>query len=58
MKDSKNRKPRNKENVDRDVLIADTAIKNKLTLVTDDKDLREVVQEVGGSATSFDDFMR
>jgi hypothetical protein len=35
---------------DRDILIAETAIKNHVTLVTDDWNLRQVVLEFGGRA--------
>ena len=43
-----NDKNRNKLNNIKDILIAETAIKNKYTLVTDDSDLTEVVQNAGG----------
>jgi predicted nucleic acid-binding protein len=33
-----------------DVLIAETAIKHRLTLVTDDRDLSEVIRKSGGTA--------
>ena len=45
--DSKAKKPLNQE---RDILIAETAIKNGATLVSDDHNLRRVVSEFGGSA--------
>jgi hypothetical protein len=44
--------PRNKKrlNQERDILIAETAIKNGAVLVSDDRNLRRVVTEFGGSA--------
>jgi hypothetical protein len=45
--DSKTKKPLNQE---RDILIAETAIKNRATFVSDDHNLRRVVSEFGGSA--------
>ena len=45
--DPKTKKPLNQE---RDILIAETAIKNWATLVSDDRNLRQVVSEFGGSA--------
>ena len=52
-----NRKNKNKENNGLDALIAETAIKNEHTLVTDDRVLREVVKEMGGSTISFEEFL-
>src|ERR1700730_18752589 len=43
----KNKNPLNQE---RDILIAETAIKNSATLVSDDRNLRQVVSEFGGCA--------
>jgi predicted nucleic acid-binding protein len=40
----------------RDILIAETAIKNGATLVTRDSNLRKVVVEFGGRAVSLEDF--
>ncbi|MEM4365330.1 MAG: hypothetical protein QXJ44_05410 [Candidatus Nitrosocaldus sp.] len=45
-----------RENEARDILIALTAIKNCLTLVSDDKNLRKVVQEFNGHAITFKQF--
>ena len=45
--DPKNKHPLNQE---RDILIAETAIKNGVTLVSDDRNLRQVVSEFGGCA--------
>jgi len=45
--DRNNKKPLNQE---RDILIAETAIKNGVTLVSDDRNLRQVVSEFGGCA--------
>jgi predicted nucleic acid-binding protein len=43
-------------NQDRDILIAETAIKNHAILVSGDKNLRQVVSEFGGSAIATDQF--
>jgi rRNA-processing protein FCF1 len=45
--DRNNKNPLNQE---RDILIAETAIKNGVTLVSDDRNLRQVVSEFGGCA--------
>lgn len=45
--DSKNKNALNQE---RDILIAETSIKNGVTLVSDDRNLRQVVSEFGGRA--------
>ena len=42
-----NKKPLNQE---RDILIAETSIKNSATLVSNDRNLRQVVSEFGGHA--------
>ena len=42
----------------RDILIAVTALKHRYTLVTEDKDLKAVFLEFGGSAESFTEFTR
>jgi predicted nucleic acid-binding protein len=47
------RKPMQRENNIKDALIAETATKNGILLVTDDKALREVVLKVGGFAIDF-----
>jgi predicted nucleic acid-binding protein len=52
-----NAKNNNKKNNGLDALIAETALKNRHVLVTDDRDLSEVIQEMGGSAVSFQDFL-
>jgi hypothetical protein len=46
--DKKKRSP----NQERDAQIAETAIKGGLTLVSEDKNLRDVVQSFGGKAIS------
>jgi hypothetical protein len=49
--DSKSKnKSRNPLNKERDIFIAETAIKNGATLVSDDFNLRQVVSEFGGCA--------
>ena len=52
-----NAKNNKKENNLLDALISETALKNKYLLVTDDRHLREVMQEMGGSAVSFQEFL-
>jgi len=47
-----------KENNVQDALIAETAIRNKFCLVTDDKTLRAVAQEFCGTAISFQEFLK
>lgn len=42
----------------RDALIAETAIRNNLILVTDDKVLAKVTRQFGGEAISFDELLR
>ena len=42
----------------RDALIAETALKNELTLITEDRDLRDVTRENGGSALCLAEFTR
>lgn len=44
-------------NLARDVLIAETAIKQGLTLVTDDKCLAKITRQYGGDAISFSELM-
>jgi len=46
----KKKKPRDPLNQPRDILIAETAIKDGATLVSDDCNLRQVVSEFGGCA--------
>ena len=53
----RNSKSRNPDNQWRDSLIAETSIGNKLTLVTDDTNLRNVVKEFGGRAVSLHDLV-
>lgn len=48
---------RSKENNARDVLIGLTVLKRGLVLVSDDRDLRSVVRELGGEAISFEEFL-
>lgn len=52
-----NAKNKNKKNNGLDALISETALKNKHVLVTDDRHLREVIQDMGGRAVSFQDFL-
>jgi predicted nucleic acid-binding protein len=52
LKELDRKKPRYWANQSRDVLTAETAIKEGLTLVTDDANLRLVTTEFGGSATT------
>jgi predicted nucleic acid-binding protein len=42
----------------KDALIGETAIKNRITLVSDDRGLRESVKELGGVAISLCDFVK
>jgi hypothetical protein len=51
--DHKKKKPLNQE---RDILLAETAIKNGATLVSDDRNLRQVVSEFGGYAIELKKF--
>ena len=48
----------NKTNNAQDILIAITALKRKLTLVTDDASLSSVFREFGGAAESFEEFLQ
>lgn len=48
----------NKTNNAQDILIAITALKRKLTLVTDDASLSSVFREFGGAAESFKEFLQ
>lgn len=52
-----NTKNNSKENNGLDALISETALKNKYVLVTDDSHLREVMQEMGGNAVNFQEFL-
>jgi hypothetical protein len=53
------RESRNKSDVNcwRDALIADTAMKNDLLLITDDVNLRDVVRESFGQAITISEFL-
>lgn len=53
LKELDKRKPMEHENNIKDALIAETATKNGILLVTDDKALREVVLKIGGLAIDF-----
>jgi predicted nucleic acid-binding protein len=53
LKELNKRKPMEHENNIKDALIAETAAKNGILLVTDDKALREVVLKMGGLAIDF-----
>jgi predicted nucleic acid-binding protein len=46
-----------KRNNCQDALIGATVLKNGLTLVTNDRDLATVLKEMGGSATTFEEFI-
>jgi predicted nucleic acid-binding protein len=48
----------NKKNNAQDILIAITALNRQLTLVTDDASLSSMFREFGGTAESFDEFLR
>ncbi len=48
---------RSKSNNVEDALIAETVIKNHLTLVTDDGDLSQITKQNGGSCLSLKDFL-
>jgi hypothetical protein len=50
------RKKKKKPNQLRDILIAETAIKNRAILVIGDSNLRQVVSEFGGKAIDFTSF--
>lgn len=47
--DSKHKRPKHPLNQERDILIAETAIKLGAVLVSDDRHLRIVVEEFGGA---------
>lgn len=47
-----------KKNNAQDILIAVTALNHRLTLVTDDASLSSVFRKFGGTAESFDEFLR
>lgn len=49
------KRSRNPFNQDRDALIAETTVKNSLTLISGDANLRQVTMEFGGSAIDFAD---
>ena len=51
-------KRKQKENNTQDALIAETAIKNDLTLVTDDNPLREEASKFGAECMSWEELMR
>ncbi len=52
------KKPRNPTNQTNDALIAVTAIKNNLTLITTDLGLKQSTIECGGKAIHFDEFLK
>ena len=54
--DAQKRKKKERLNQVRDILIAETAIKNGATLISNDHNLRQVVSEFGGSATDLCSF--
>ena len=49
---------RNKTNNSKDIAIAETALKENLTLVTHDRDLARVVVELGGVTCALDELLR
>jgi len=49
---------RNKTNNPEDIAIAETALKENLTLVTHDRDLARVVVEFGGATCTLDELIR
>jgi hypothetical protein len=53
-----NGRNKGKENNNRDVLIAETAIRNGYILVSDDVDLSQVVREHGGQVLKLKEFIR
>jgi predicted nucleic acid-binding protein len=52
-----NQRNKAKPNNVQDALIAETALANSLTLVTEDHDLHQVVMELGGTACGFQDLL-
>ncbi len=52
-----NRLNRSRSNNREDVLIAETALRNGLTLVTDDADLRRVVRTFNGESLTLAEFL-
>lgn len=57
IKDELDRLNKGKPNNIDDALIAETAIKNQFTLVTDDGDLSRVAKQNGGSCTTLKEFL-
>jgi hypothetical protein len=53
-----NRRNNSKENNSRDVLIAETAIRNHYILVSDDTDLSVIVREHGGQVLKLREFIQ
>lgn len=49
-------KVKNKRNNLKDALIAETSIKNRFILVTDDQALHKIVKQIGGSVLNFEEF--
>ncbi len=47
-----------KKNNNKDALIADTAIKNDMTLLTEDRDLFDTTKKLGGSVERLQDFLK
>ena len=56
--DKKRRKRKKLENQERDILIAETAIRNCFILVSDDENLRKVVKKYKGYAISLEQFLK
>ena len=57
MLSSLNKRNESKENNGKDVLIAETAIRNGYALVTDDSDLANVVRELNGKTIHFHELL-
>lgn len=52
------KKPKNETNQPSDALIAETAIKNNLTLITDDGTLKQATVEFGGRANTLNEILK
>ena len=57
IRDELDRRNKYKHNNIQDALIAEAAIKNSFTLVTDDKDLSQVTKQNGGSCLNLEEFL-
>jgi len=56
--DRKSGKKKSEKNQNRDILIAETCIKNSLILITNDENLRTVTREFNGQAIIFEQFLK